>query len=95
MGDLAAMYSLLRFMENHGDQLREENLDDLPATLRARHPTIVLSNEVNRLLVWAEFSGPRDGVKRIRLEPYDLDQSIFGTRLSGCLSIPQDRGFWG
>ena len=76
MGDITAMYSIDRFIEKHGDQIRQECLAGLPTVVRALCPTIILGNDIDRLEIWAEFPGPEGVNEALALAPLELDAAI-------------------
>ena len=49
MGSIAAMNSIHRVIQNHGDEIKATCLEDVPHSIRQMIQTVELSNEVYRI----------------------------------------------
>ena len=57
MGDLSAMSSIERVLEQHGDEIREEWAEDVPEALAGIFSRVILSNNIHEIQVEWEFKG--------------------------------------
>lgn len=73
MGSISAMSSIARVLDAHGQELRDEVLAALPATVRAIDPRVVLTNATYSIQVEVQFAGHDGDPETMELAPYDID----------------------
>lgn len=84
MGSVSRMASLERFIQAHGESLRQEIRRELPETLKAFDPQVGLVNETDRIAIVVSWTTSVGGSESVALEGMpaevaaEIDASEFG-----------------